>query len=58
MDNKSDLMALSAISLSCEVVNNVCIFEVLTTINSKITVLMDVTVILTKLTHQITSMRN
>jgi hypothetical protein len=57
MDNKSDLMALSAISLSCEVVNKVCISEVLTTINSKIVVLMDVTVILIKLTHQIISIK-
>ena len=58
MDNKSDLMALSAISLSCEVANKVGIFEVLITISSKITVLMDVTVILIKLTNQIISLRN
>ena len=34
------------------------IYEVLTTIDSKITVLMDVTVILVQLTHQLIPIRN
>jgi hypothetical protein len=58
MDNKSDLMALSAISLSCAVANKICTFEVLTAMNRKITVLRNVTVILIKLIHQIISIRN
>jgi hypothetical protein len=58
MDNKSDLMALSAISHSCEVVNTIFMSEVLAAISNKIAVFMGVTDFLIKLAHQIISIRS